>query len=234
MKNKFQFMLLALALFGLAACGSEAPEGEKVEAGEAIETTDENAASGTTYMVNTEESQIDWVGSEAIGGEHTGYINLKEGKLMVEDGNITGGSFVIDMTTITDTDLAPEDGKAKLEGHLKSDDFFNVSEHPTSTFEIVSVEAVESDTSGVSHRITGNLTMRGITKSVTIPANVSMADGKLMASTPQFTIDRTKWDVMFRASMTNTAKEKMINDLIGLKINLQAAPEGEMTEKMDS
>ena len=80
----------------------------------------------------------------------------------------------------------------------------------------------------------GNLTLKGITKSVTIPATVNMTENKLMASTPQFTIDRTEWNVMYGSSGLGLAKDKIINDRVGLSIELQAAPKEEMTEKVDS
>jgi len=223
MKNSLQTLLFALVTLGLAACG-EAPKGEEVEAGEKVEkSTEASAEGGMSYTVDTDASKVNWVGSELVGGKHTGYINLESGMLTVKDGNITGGTFTLDMTSITDTDLSPDDGKAKLEKHLKSDDFFSVEAHPTSTFEIVEVKPAE-DNPNATHQITGNLTMKDITKSVTIPAKINMGENKLMASTPQFTIDRKEWDVMFRASTMDVAKDKIINDRIGLTIELQAAP----------
>jgi len=223
MKNTLQTLLFALVTLGLAAC-SEAPKGEEIEAGEKVEkSTEASAEGGMSYTVDTDASKVNWVGSELIGGKHTGYINLQDGSLTVNDGNITGGTFTLDMTSITDTDLSPDDGKAKLERHLKSDDFFNVQEYPTGAFEIVEVKAAEGK-KDATHQITGNLTMKGITKSVTIPAKINMGENKLMASTPQFTIDRTQWDVMYRSSALNVAKDKVINDRIGLTIELQAAP----------
>lgn len=235
MKTTLNIFVIALASIGLFACNG-APEGEQVEAGDKVEKTDEaNAAaqSGTAYTVNTDGSKVNWVGSKLVGDQHTGYLNIKGGELTVKDGNIVDGTFTLDMTSITDTDLAPDDGKAKLEGHLKSDDFFSVKAHPEGTFEIVEVKQVGNNPDA-THQILGNLTLKGITKSVTIPANVMMTENELTASTPQFTIDRTKWEVMYGASVLGLAKDKIINDRIGLSIELQAAPKEEMTEKMDS
>ena len=235
MKTTLNILVLTLFAVGFLACNG-APEGEQVDAGEKVEkseATKSAAQAGMSYMVNTDASKVNWVGSKLMGKEHTGYINLKSGTLTVNDGNIVDGTFTLDMTSITDTDLAPEDGKEKLEGHLKSDDFFNVSEYEEGTFEIVEVKQA-GDNPDATHQIVGNLTLKGITKSVTIPAKISMTENELTATTPQFTIDRTEWEVMYGSSALGLAKDKIINDRVGLTIELQAAPKEEMTEKMDS
>jgi len=204
----------------LVSCG-QTPEGEKVEAQEKVETTTAESASGTAYSVDTEASKINWTGGKLVGNSHMGYIKLKDGQLNVEGGNLSGGKFVIDMNTITDTDIENPEKRQDLEGHLKSDDFFNVGAHPTATFEIAKVEPA-TDKPDATHTITGNLTMKGITKSVTIPANISMEDGMLKATTPQFVIDRTQWEVMYGASALGVVKDNIIKDEVALIIELTA------------
>jgi polyisoprenoid-binding protein YceI len=204
----------------LVSCG-QTPEGEKVEAQEKVETTTSESTSGAAYTVDTEASKINWTGGKLVGNSHTGYIKLKEGQLNVEGGNLSGGKFVIDMNTITDTDIDNPEKRQDLEGHLKSDDFFNVGAHPTATFEIAKVEPA-TDKPDATHTITGNLTMKGITKSVTIPANISMENGMLKATTPQFVIDRTQWEVMYGASALGVVKDNIIKDEVALIIDLMA------------
>jgi len=204
----------------LISCG-QAPEGEKVEAQDKVETTASDNTSGEAYSVDTEASKINWTGGKLVGGSHNGYIKLQKGQLIVGDGNLTGGKFVIDMNTITDTDIENPEKRQDLEGHLKSDDFFNVGAHPTATFEIAKVEPA-TDKPDATHTITGNLTMKGITKSVTIPANISMEDGMLKATTPQFVIDRTQWEVMYGASALGVVKDNIIKDEVALIIDLTA------------
>lgn len=204
----------------LVSCG-QTPEGEKVEAQEKVETTTSESTSGAAYIVDTEASKINWTGGKLVGNSHTGYIKLKEGQLNVEGGNLSGGKFVIDMNTITDTDIDNPEKRQDLEGHLKSDDFFNVGAHPTATFEIAKVEPA-TDKPDATHTITGNLTMKGITKSVTIPANISMENGMLKATTPQFVIDRTQWEVMYGASALGVVKDNIIKDEVALIIDLMA------------
>lgn len=215
MKN---VLFLALA-FLVAACGGS-PEGETVEAQEAVETAAPVAAA-TTMGVDTEASVINWVGAKIIGKQHTGTIKLSDGQLSVQDGKLVGGNFTIDMATMENTDLPDAATKAKLVGHLSAGDFFEVETYPKATFEITSVEEAKG-MEGVSHKITGNLTMKDITKSVTIPAMVTMAGGTVQATTPQFTIDRTAWGVKYGSTAAGVLKDEAIDDMIGLSINLSA------------
>lgn len=212
MKN---ILFLALALF-LVACGG-APEGEKVDAKEAVDTA-ETTAEATTMAVDTEASTINWVGAKFTGDQHNGTIAISEGKLMAEGDQLVGGNFVIDMTSIKNTDL-PEEKKGELVGHLSNDDFFEVEKFPTATFEIAEVTAVEGN-SDQTHNITGNLTMKDITKSITIPAMVTMDENGISAKTPQFVIDRTEWDVMYGSTAAGVVKDKAIKNEIALQIDL--------------
>lgn len=207
----------------MASC-ADAPEGQKVDANEAVtmEST-ELDPDAMTYVVNTEVSQLNWVGSKPTG-EHMGMVKLSGGELTIKNENLVGGSFVLDMNSITDEDLAGEQ-KAKLENHLKTGDFFEVEKFPTATFEITSVEAATDLPDGATHRIVGNLTMKGITKSVSLPAKVEMTEEGLMASTPKFTINRTEWGVNFKSGILGVPKDKIIHDEIGLQIQLAAAPQ---------
>ena len=72
--------------------------------------------------INTQKSSIHWIGKK-VTGEHGGTLKFKEGSLTFKNKVIAGGSFVVDMTTLTNTDQTGKD-KEKLEGHLKSADFF--------------------------------------------------------------------------------------------------------------
>lgn len=214
MKN---ILFLSLALF-LVACGG-APEGEKVEAQDAVETT-EAAPASVTMTVNTDASTINWVGAKFTGDQHTGTINISEGKLMAEGSDLVGGTFVIDMNTIKNTDL-PEDKQGKLVGHLTSGDFFETEKYPKATFEITEVKAVGGKPDQ-THEITGNFTMKDVTKSITIPATITMGENGLSAKTPQFVIDRTAWNVMYGSTAAGVLKDKAIQNEIALQINLAA------------
>jgi len=212
--TKKLLFLLVVSLFAVAC--SSSPEGEEVEAQDAADVENTEEAEAQTLKVDTEASLINWLGTKPAG-QHEGTLKVKSGELKVKDGNIMGGSFVIDMTTINVTDLEGED-KADLEKHLTTGDFFEVDKYNEAKFEIVEVKAAEGE-EGITHRISGNLTLKGETKLVNIPANVTMEDNKLMAKTPQFTIDRTEWGIVYKSSKIG---EMAINDKMGITINLVA------------
>ena len=105
--------------------------------GTAIASTD--PIDGEKKPVNVEKSKITWKAYK-VGGGHVGTINLKEGALMFEKEKLTGGEFVVNMTSLVPTDLEGE-YKDKLTNHLKSDDFFSVETHPTSKLVFTKAEA---------------------------------------------------------------------------------------------
>ena len=159
--------------------------------------------------VNIKESKIMWEG-EKLTGSHDGTIDLKNGFFLMEDGKLVGGEFVVDMTTINVTDLKG-DSKAKLEGHLNSDDFFGVDQHETAKF-VINTAAKKGNTYGVS----GTLTIKG--KSNPIAFDLDMGDGK---ATTTLKIDRTKYDIKYGSgSFFDNLGDKTIYDEFTLMVNL--------------
>lgn len=223
MNTTIKFLLAFCCVVVLAACGN-APAGEKVEAEEAVETPTETSSTAISYNIDTEASQVNWIGAKPTGDQHTGLIKLNSGELFVENGNITGGTFELDMNSIAVLDEMGDKMKAKLEGHLKTGDFFEVEKFATGKFEIASV-AVAEGVEGATHNVTGNLTLKDITKSVTIPVKVELSENGLAASTPAFTINRTEWDVMYNSGVIGTVKDKLINDDVALTLTLSASPQ---------
>ncbi len=214
-------MIAAGALI-LASCGgAEKPEAtEAKDAGEVAKV--EEKVESVVYNVDVAASSLEWTGGKITGDEHTGTVALKSGSLTSEGGNLIAGDFVIDMTSMANTDLAEDQGNAKLVGHLSGTDFFNVEEHPTSSFAITGVEAVTGE-EGVTHHVSGNLTIMGVAKEIKIPANVTMEDSKIMASA-MFTINRTDWGVKYGSgSFFDNLGDNVINDDISYKLNLVAA-----------
>ncbi|NJL75093.1 MAG: YceI family protein [Saprospiraceae bacterium] len=204
------------------ACNSN--KGEKVDATTATEDAATVTASSVVYGIDPSTSIINWIGRKSfIPDQHNGTIKLSSGKLAVENGELKAGEFVIDMNSIVDEDLKKADANAKLVGHLKSKDFFAADTYPTAKFEIVNVEKVQNSTE-YTHNITGNLTMRDSTKQIVIPANVAITEDKVTAVTPEFTIDRTQWSVMYGSdkekSMVGAAKDKIISNDITLRLLL--------------
>jgi len=213
-------------LFLLVACGG--PEGKKVEATDAKTATPEAkaptaGANSTIANYNLNKGTLNWTGSKVVGGSsHSGTISVVLGDLSAKGTDIIGGQFVIDMNSITNTDLEAGKGKEKLEAHLKNADFFDVAAHPRATFIITGAKPV-ADGGDATHNITGNLTIKGISKSITIPANVAVVENKLTVVSPSFVIDRTQWGIEYGSgSIVGLAKDKVISNDIALVLNLEA------------
>jgi len=168
-----------------------------------------------TVKVDTDASVVTWKGYK-VTGEHEGTISVKDGDLEFTDGTLTGGSFAIDMTSLKVTDL--EGGMAaKLEGHLKSPDFFGIEAHPTATFQVTKV--VSRGTPG-DYRITGDLTIKENTETIRFNANVKEEMGKYVA-TAELKLDRTDFDVRYGSgSFFDNLGDKTIYDEFDLGITL--------------
>jgi len=207
----------------LAAC-TPSPEGEKARTEAPVE---EQSASGNfvTYAADIASSRVDWEGAKPAK-KHHGELYLKSGSLFMENGKIAGGKLVLDMNSMKNLDLTDAEWNAKLIGHLKSEDFFHTAKYPEATFSITGVEQVtgkENASPPVTHTITGNLMVKGISKSITFPANIIVRGGTVSATTPPFTIDRTEWDVRYQSGkFINDVKDNLIADEISLAVTLVA------------
>ena len=169
--------------------------------------------------IKPEASKVEWY-AEKLTGKHNGDVQLKSGTLELEDNQIVGGSFVIDMTTINTTDISGE-YKDKLDGHLKSADFFDVTNHGVATYTITETKVI-TDHPIHNTEITGNLTLKGKTLAITFPATVEVRDDKI-AAFGEMTIDRTQFDVKYgSASFFDSLGDKAIMDEFVMKISLGA------------
>lgn len=156
------------------------------------------------------QSNIEWKAYK-VTGSHKGNVSLKSGSLAFENEKLVGGSFIMDMTSITCTDLDGE-YKNKLEGHLKSDDFFGVSKYATSTLELVSVKSVGKNV----YDVKGKLTIKQITKPISF--KVSVYGKKANAS---IKVDRTDFDIKYGSgSYFDDLADNLIYDEFDLIVDL--------------
>ena len=170
-----------------------------------------NPAKVDTYKVDTQASSIDWIGRK-ITGQHTGKIKISSGDLLVNGNAIKGGSFVMDMNSMNSD-------SQKLTGHLKTDDFFSVEKNPTSKFVITKVTGAGKDRINVI----GDLTIKGITQSISFPATVKKEGNAIVAVAKNVMIDRSKFDIRYGSkSFFNDIGDKAIDDNFELGINLVA------------
>lgn len=164
-----------------------------------------------TTKIDLSKSKITWIGKK-ITGEHQGTIDFKEGYLIMKNNKVTGGKFIADMTTLTNTD---QTGKSKLnlEGHLKSDDFFGTQNFPTSTLIFKTIENKAEDTYG----ITADLTIKGVTKPIKFDLIV-----KDNSATAKLIVDRTKYDIKYGSgSYFEDLGDKTIYNDFELAVNLK-------------
>lgn len=161
--------------------------------------------------IDAEKSSLEWLGKK-VTGEHAGTINLKEAFVIMDGKNLSGGEFVIDMTSIANTDVEDAEYSAKLDGHLKSEDFFGVEKFPTAKLVIKKSSKFKKDKASVM----GELTIKDIT--LPIEFEVKKDDGKMMATV---VVDRSKYDVRYGSgSFFEGLGDKMIYDDFTLTVTL--------------
>jgi len=218
MKNLLKISLLFFALAMISTSCKKKVDGTAAKVGEATGKAAATTAAAATYKVNVGKSDVRWTGSKSLGSDkHAGKLSISTGDMKVDGGKLVGGSFTIDMTSLKSDENLP-----KLEGHLKSADFFDVAKHPKATF-VISKVAEAASGNGMTHAITGDLTIRGIAKSITFPASVQMAGDVVVATSDNFVINRTDWDVKYGSGLVGAAKDQMINDDVAVTVSINAS-----------
>ena len=200
-------MFFAAGALFLASCVGN-PEGQKAETTDSAEVS---ATEGTELAVNTAESKVMWLGKK-VSGEHFGDVAISSGTLVVSGDQLVGGNFVIDLNTINTQDMEGE-YKDKLDEHLRSDDFFDVANHPEATFEITSATPAETGVITLS----GNLTIRGTTKNITFDAQVIEVTETAANLTADFNIAREDWGITYSGQA-----DDLISKEINFKVTLVA------------
>jgi polyisoprenoid-binding protein YceI len=232
-KSSF-FLSCAFAMMVMVGC-TQAPDSDNATTSAAKEIAP-STVSAESMAVDPSASKIVWVGTK-VSGYHSGPVQIKSGELLVQDGKVTGGKFVLDLTTIATTGPrgSQEASNAKLTAHLRSNDFFDVANYPEATFEITSVapfsgteeptivqddnkleEISEYRVTNPTHTISGNLTIKNITKNIQFPAQITVSENAVDA-TAKFNIDRTQWGIIYPGK-----PDDLIRNEIHLGIALKA------------
>ena len=175
-----------------------------------------------TYTLNTDSSSMEWY-AEKVTGKHNGTIRFSSGEFYNNHGNFTG-NFVVDMNSIVNKDVESEEHKKKLEGHLKSEDFFDVAKFPKATFVLNSLTVLPAPTKdGYTHAAKGMLTIKDKTNEVTFYTSMRMQGNSIFAS-GSGVIDRSKFDVKYGSkSFFEDIGDKAIYDEFTLKFGIVAA-----------
>jgi len=222
-------ILYAVIVSGLFSC--QPPKGPDAVTSEPREAAE--VATGTKFTVNTSESLVEWIGTK-VSGYHTGTVKLKSGELTVSNGEITSGTFVLDMNSIVASgpDRVGEKANSKLTTHLHSPDFFDVNKFAEATFVITGVKQNDGSVKVVddqrgeklnkykitnpTHSISGNLTVKGLEKNIEFPAEITVSNESVEARA-KFNIDRKLWDITYTGQ-----PDDLIRDEIHIGIYLKA------------
>lgn len=232
MKKTALFTLIGATMLSFTAC-KNAPKSDVAETGEAQEVTLTEGAA--TVDVNTATSSLEWVGTK-LSTYHNGTVAIKSGALMLKDGGLTGGKFVIDMPTLKSVKDDAETN-TKLTGHLLSPDFFDVAKFPEATLEITGVQAFngakaeggeqteinEYTVADPNVTVSANLTIKDVTKNITFPAKVTVSTSDVTA-VAKFNINRKDWGIVYPGM-----PDDLIQDMIWFGVSLKAeAPKSEV------
>lgn len=217
-------IIIALVLMGLAIACNQAPKGD-----EATITDKQEAAesSGTSFVVDTAQSKIRFTG-HGVGKNHPGNFKLTSGEVQIAGDKVTGGNFTIDIRSM-DVEQQGEMFQKKLKPHLLSGDFFDAEKFGTAKFEITKVEPYESNASdssivkGANFLISGNFTLKDVTKNITFPARIDL-DFNTLKGEANFDIDRTQWQMNY--GNDKTLGDKFISETVNIELDLEAKKTG--------
>ncbi|EJL73033.1 hypothetical protein PMI13_01741 [Chryseobacterium populi] len=163
-------------------------------------------------------SDVHWWGYKVAKSEassHDGTVKVKSGNMVMKGNQLAGGSFVLDMNSITSTDLTGE-YQGKLNGHLKNGDFFEVEKYPTAAFKITSVK--KGSDKIYNYTVTGDLTVKGKTNSISFPAKIAYSKGVVSLVSDKFSFDRQKFDVAYKSTM----QDVFVKDDIDMVVKVTA------------
>lgn len=177
----------------------------------------------STVTIDTAKSTLKWTG-EKVTGSHNGVVAIKSGTAKLDGSNLVGGEFEMGMKSIAVKDLEDPSYNKKLTDHLNSDDFFSTDKFPESKFVITNTEKIEAATDADSnYKITGDLTIKGVTFPLTFPARVDVKDG-VATATAHAAVDRTKYNIRYGSGkFFEGLGDKLIYDEFKIDLELTGA-----------
>lgn len=200
----FAFFVLLTA----AACQNPAKDKPKAEVAAPVEVAPATAAaSAVTYRFGPPDSKIEFVGAK-VTKKHDGSFSNFSGSIQVPDGRAEKGTVTaeVDVASLNSDD-------PKLTGHLKSADFFDAQKFPKITFTSTGIKPGAEQ--GKTHTVTGNLTMKDVTKSITFPATVRVASDTVRVEA-EFAINRKDWGITYPGM-----PDDLIRDEVVVRLSLQ-------------
>lgn len=236
-KQKYGRIAVLLSFTALAACDTSV-KSDKALIGEPKAIKNGPSHTSSTFVVDTAKSQLTWIGAK-MTGRHNGIFKISQGELHLDDSLLTSGTIMIDMTQLrSDDKTIDQNANAKLTKHLRSADFFDVEKYNTAKFELTGTAPYDSTlvkkpatratadaalrVKNPTHFVTGNLTIKDQTKSVTFPARVTLEDNLLKAKA-NFNIDRTHWGLVYRSD--KSLGDQTIKPEVNIGFDIVARPQ---------
>ncbi|MCY4380180.1 MAG: YceI family protein [Proteobacteria bacterium] len=173
----------------------------------------------TKYVMDNMKSKAYWLGSKFVGSSHNGYVSVKSGYVLYHNDMPHSAQVVMDMNSITNTDMKGEDAQ-KIVKHLKNDDFFDVPNHPTATLMVKKFTKAE----GTTYNVSGDMTIRGVTKPVTFTCDLVKKD-QMVTGKGKFTFDRTEFNVKYNSKKLSPQLlgDKVIKDEVDMTFDFVAS-----------
>jgi polyisoprenoid-binding protein YceI len=218
--NCINYSLVCLMLLLVTTACNQAPKGDDAKITEKQEAA---ADKGTLFLVDTAQSNLRFTG-HGVGKNHPGNFKISSGNVHVQNNQITGGDFVIDIKSL-DVEQKGEMFQKKLKPHLLSGDFFDAEKFGTAKFEITKIEPYKPDqkdssiVDGANFNVSGNLTLKDVTKNITFPARIELAETTLSGEA-NFDIDRRQWQMNY--GNDKTLGDKFISETVNIELDLQA------------
>lgn len=163
------------------------------------------------------KSDVRWWGYKIAKTEtssHTGTVDIKDGTVVLKEGNLVGGTFVFDMNSINNTDLSGE-WQSRLNQHLKNGDFFEVGKYPKGVFKIT---GLKKNYGKYNHVVVGDLTLKNKTNKISFPANIKIENNQVIFNSDKISLDRQKWGIIYKS----TIQDIVIKDDMDLQVNFIA------------
>lgn len=173
----------------------------------------ELAEGQTEYRVDTENSSLGWSARRVVGNSHKGTVGITSGSMIVDNTTVVSGEFTVDMNTITESN-----NNERFLTHIRSDDFFGIAQYPTARFVLATVIPASGEN---AYEVTGDLTIRDKTNTITFPATLTEVNGDMTVKAA-FAIDRTRWDIVYDSgSVFLQLGDRAIRDEIMFDLNVK-------------
>ena len=208
MRTTLLLVLITASVISLTACMQSSNATAANIEGAKKET---DAGKGKAFDLTPDNATVEWTGTK-VGGKHDGGFKKLSGKLTLSEDGKSIAKVSVDVETASIWADDKDKGNEKLQNHLKSDDFFNAEKYPTAKFVTTEIKPGKDGEA----EITGNFTIRDVTKSITFPAKVSVADGKVTVDS-RFKIDRSQWNVNF-----GLVGDKLVDKDVELRLKVNA------------